>query len=218
MRMRRIGLGMGLALLAIGAARADAPPVLFPGHDAAVVYRGEHSGGPPGQPPSGEFDVAWNAELQRLRFSSPGMPGFAIVDFRTRHMFMVMSAQRIVMDLPMNVPIRPGPLRVPPGGHIERVGSATVAGQGCTLWHMTSPKGSGTACITSDGIPLRMQGDGAGPNRAQRGMMEAISVQRGPEPESLFTVPAGYRHMDISHMGGPPGAPPGASPGAAPGH
>lgn len=206
--MRTIGTAAGLLILALGVARADSPPVLFPPQDAAATYQAERGGGPPGARPGREFSVAWNAELQRLRLSSPGMPGYAIIDFRARRMFMVETAQRVVMDMPMQTPFAPGPLRLPPGGHAERVGSATIAGQDCTVWRMTSPRGTGTACITADGIPLRMDGGGAGPNGARRGDMVATSVRRGPEPQSLFMVPEGYRHLDMSHMAGPPGAPP----------
>ncbi|MDE2005484.1 MAG: hypothetical protein KGI51_02860 [Rhodospirillales bacterium] len=218
--MRKIGLAASLCLLAAAPAWADSPPVLFPSHDAAVTYRvegrtppGAAPGLPPGMANVRQFSVAWNAELQRLRWGSPGMPGYAIIDYRTHHMMMVETAQRMVMDVPFNTvmkrnAIQPGPLKLPADVTVTREGSDTVAGQSCTVWHMSNPRGAALACITADGIPLRIQNLGAGANGRPTNELEAVSVDRAPQPEALFMVPPGYRQLDLSHMGGPPGSPP----------
>jgi hypothetical protein len=74
---------------------------------------------------------------------------------------------------------------------INRVGKDTVAGVVCTVWDVRGPRGGGTACITADGLLLRVQGSQPGEAPA----MEAVSVAYGPQPADLFTLPAGLHQV-----------------------
>ncbi|MGH7190621.1 MAG: hypothetical protein ACREF0_15735, partial [Acetobacteraceae bacterium] len=46
--------------------------------------------------------------------------------------------------------------------------------------------------------------------------LEATEIVYGPQPESLFVPPAGFKRIEPGTMPGAPGAAPGAPPQAAP--
>lgn len=70
------------------------------------------------------------------------------------------------------------------------VGRCTVAGEDGNEWRpKTGDTAVRTACITSDGIVLRIAQEGAV-------LWEATSLQRGEQDPALFGVPAGYQVID----------------------
>lgn len=71
-------------------------------------------------------------------------------------------------------------------------GDCEIAGERGTEWRPRQAPAPGverTACITADGIVLRVREN-------DRVLWEATSVQRGPQEASLFGVPAGYQLID----------------------
>ncbi len=76
------------------------------------------------------------------------------------------------------------------GDNARHVGSCTVAGMDGHEWRpRTGDTGVRTACITNDGIVLRITQDGAP-------LWEASALERGPQDPALFGVPAGYQVID----------------------
>lgn len=76
--------------------------------------------------------------------------------------------------------------------HAARVGDCTVAGERGTEWRPKEAPAPGverTACITNDGIVLRVREN-------QRVLWQASALQRGPQQASLFGIPAGYQLID----------------------
>ena len=74
----------------------------------------------------------------------------------------------------------------------QSVGACRVANEAGNEWRARStPHGVAerTACITSDGIVLRVTDGG-------RAVFQATALQRGPINPSLFGVPAGYQKVD----------------------
>lgn len=70
------------------------------------------------------------------------------------------------------------------------VGRCNVAGEDGNEWRpKTGDTAVRTACITSDGIVLRIAQEGAV-------LWEATSVQRGEQDPAMFGVPAGYQVID----------------------
>ncbi len=80
---------------------------------------------------------------------------------------------------------RLGPLT----GEGTRLGTATVAGETCTLWRVAAkaaPGGTATACITADGITLRIETSSEGKPRT---VFEATELKRSPQDPAALTVP-----------------------------
>ena len=194
---------MGAALLAFTAnplalARAaQDTPALRPAHDVAVVY---HVMGSP--PPSGAEQVhtvrmIWGDRGQELRVEIDRQQVVALVDFKRQRVTMLVEPQRLAIEFTLDPRLVPG-FAIPPDARISRAGTDTVAGQGCDVWRLTGPRGTGTACITGDGLVLRAAGTMAD---AGTGRLEAVSVAYGPQPAALFTPPPDYRRMDLQTAG-----------------
>ncbi|HRO02484.1 MAG TPA: hypothetical protein PLS69_02620 [Terricaulis sp.] len=72
----------------------------------------------------------------------------------------------------------------------RHVGRCSVAGEDGNEWRpRDGDTGVRTACITSDGIVLRVTQEGAV-------LWEATALQRGDQDPALFGVPAGYQVID----------------------
>jgi hypothetical protein len=74
----------------------------------------------------------------------------------------------------------------------RNVGDCDVAGESGHEWRPREAPAPGverTACITDDGIVLRVREN-------DRVLWEATSLQRGPQQASLFGVPTGYQLID----------------------
>ncbi|MGC8468292.1 MAG: hypothetical protein ACP5NI_00155 [Acetobacteraceae bacterium] len=201
-------LALGASLLAAplfaaGAARAQEHPLFEPTRDVAVTYQVT------GQGPSRQMTMDFAPSLHKMRINGMG-PGYMIIDHAAHEAMMVMPPQRMVVKMAGMDPWAQH-WRAGADLHFTRAGSDTVAGVSCQIWHVTTSRGEGTACITADGVPLRMMGQGG------KGLV-AVSVAYGPQPAALFAVPPGYRVMAPPPMpAGAPGAPGGGMPGMMPG-
>lgn len=74
----------------------------------------------------------------------------------------------------------------------KRTGTDTVAGETCAVWEFAAGEGEapGTACVTRDGIALRVVSGG-------ETVMLAKSIRRGAQDPALFAAPAGYEVVDM---------------------
>lgn len=75
----------------------------------------------------------------------------------------------------------------------KRMGADEVAGEKCAIWEFAGASDSeaaGSACVTRDGIPLRVVSSG-------KTVMLAKSIARGPQDPALFAPPAGYEVVDM---------------------
>ena len=72
--------------------------------------------------------------------------------------------------------------------NVVSVGDCSAAGANGHMWRPRTalPGAERTACITGDGIVLRLQEGG-------RTIFEVSAVQRGPQSAALFGVPPGYQ-------------------------
>ena len=140
-----------------GAATADRPPAM-PTQDAGVTYRVE----PAGQPAQ-VVHVYFGAGGKLLRIDGPSGAGDTILDRSSGLLTVVMNAQRAYMEIPSRGPVH-DPFLLSDDMAYTRAGTTeTIAGQGCTDWRMTSPKGPSTACVTAAGLLLSASGsDGGG--------------------------------------------------------
>jgi hypothetical protein len=184
-----------LASLALPAAAQDRP-LFKPTRDVSVTYRVTSGGPGAGQ----EMRMSWLIAEQKLRVDLPGGIGWSLVDEAAKKMSMVMDAQRMVMEMPMQneagaqiIPTKP-----PESARFTRGATVTVAGLSCTIWRYEDGGNRGEACITTDGVMLRSQGTAEG----RSGALEATQVTYGAQDPARFRLPQGYQAMQM-----PGGAP-----------
>jgi YD repeat-containing protein len=187
--MRRL-LALLPLLLAAPALAQPRPEAVTPQRDVTVTYR--TIGGQ-------TVRMAWNAAERMTRIDAQGAPGAMILDQIRQRAFVVMERERAVMQLPLNggstrLPRSPEALLA--GGQLTRLGADSVAGLACTLWQREAEGRKATACLTNDGVLLRMQVTGTPPEG-----MEATEVRYGPADPALFVPPAAYRVMEPPTIG-----------------
>jgi hypothetical protein len=193
----------GAALLAPVAAHASLAaaaqdvPTLRPTHDVAVVYRVVGSPPPSGVEQVHTIRMAWGDRGQELRVEIDRLRTVALVDFKQQRVTMLVEPQRLALDFTLDPRLIPG-FVIPADARVSRAGTDTVAGQSCDVWRLTGPRGTGTACVTGDGLVLRAMGTMAD---AGTGRLEAVSVAYGPQPATLFAPPPDYRRMDLQTAG-----------------
>lgn len=81
------------------------------------------------------------------------------------------------------------------GTALKRGSEAVVAGLPCVEWSWTDDTEIHTACLTPDGVLLRLVIEG-------KTVLEARSVRYGQQPAKLFEVPPGYEPA-LAPEGGP---------------
>ncbi|MGH7155117.1 MAG: hypothetical protein ACREF3_14430, partial [Acetobacteraceae bacterium] len=186
----RLGAAIAaLGMLAALPAAAQERPAVRPSHDATVIYHVQVAG-PDGVSRSRTLHMYWTGQGTRLRMEVEGQPGFELIDFAADRMTMVMADKGSYLEVPFSPGNAPG-LTIPPGVSLSRQGTDTVAGTQCTIWGMQGAQGGGTACITSDGLVLRVRGQ----KRDDPAAMEAISVVYAPQAAGLFAVPPGLKPL-----------------------
>lgn len=200
--VRRLILG-GAVLLAFAGARvvpaaaAQDMPTLRPTHDVTVVYGVVGSPPPSGAEQTHTIRMIWGDRGQALRVEIDQGKAITLIDFAQHRVTMLIKPQRLALDFTLDPRLVPG-FVIPADAHLSRVGTDTVAGQGCEVWKLTGPRGAGTACITRDGLVLRAVGTMA---NAGTGRLEAVSVTYGPQPAALFAPPPDFRRMDLQTAG-----------------
>jgi hypothetical protein len=83
----------------------------------------------------------------------------------------------------------------PRGARVKRGAEAAIAGLTCTDWSWLDATEMHTACLTPDGVLLRLIVDG-------HVVAEARSVVYAPQPAELFEIPPGYQPA-LAPEGGP---------------
>ena len=163
-------------LLVTSAVRAEESPPLFPTRDVDITYDVTR----PQQPKIRER-VRWLAAEHLERIDGPDK-STTIYD-RGAHTVTLLSPQSRTYRQLDGAPR--GPMEPEPGAKIKRGGDATVAGQPCVDWSWTEDVETRTACITPDGVILRVVVEGAT-------VIQARSVSYGAQNPKLFQVPANY--------------------------
>jgi hypothetical protein len=179
------------------AAVAQNVPALRPTHDVAVVYRAFGSPSSSGPEQVHTIRMAWGDRGQELRVEIDRLRTVTLIDFRQQRVTMLVEPRRLALEFTLDPRLIPG-FVVPADARIARAGTDTVAGQGCDVWNFTGSRGTGTACVTGDGLVLRAKGTMA---NAGTGRVEAVSVAYGPQPAALFAPPPDYRRMDLQTAG-----------------
>jgi|GEM_PF-4935973 len=156
------------------------------------------------------FDIEVRASGSVLRYDLPAelldeaTPMAMVLNYGQGMMLMFPVGDQVPADdrMAMKFTFSPGQSgqafdpTVPEQG--VRIGSATYAGEACTVYDVSSVTETGEiseqrACLTSDGILLHAQDQ-----TDATASYEMISLVRGAQPAALFAVPAGYQVMDMS--------------------
>jgi hypothetical protein len=185
---RRGALLAALLVLSAPAAAQDRP-VFPPTRDVAVTYQANIAAA--GVPH--EIVMRYSAARDRARVDG-GLPGYVLVDLKTRHATIVMEQMGMMMDAPPNAGVDQA-LVLENGKHFVRKGSDTVAGLRCTVWDVSDDDASGTACVTADGVVLRANGHD---RKGRAGSLEATQVQYEPQAEALFWPPPNVHKVTIA--------------------
>lgn len=203
---------IGFCLHGMLPAQAEKAPPLMPTRDAAVTYR--VTGGNGVEKNSPEIRMHFRAEDGLMRVDTPGHDSYAIIDRRDDRMTVVLNARHIYMDVPAGT-LGDRAFMLSSSMKFRKLGTDSIAGLPCTRWQVTARDGSGTACVTDDGVVLMATGADTGDKHS--GGLVAVAVDYAPQPESLFHPPPQFRRLDLSHISKLLPAPPatGAGHGAA---
>lgn len=191
-----------LAALAAGSAACAVPsyakgPVrVLPSRDMQAVYRlsGDAAAAVPGLDGAAVLHLTWDAKGRRLRLQAEGRPEVAVFDLSARRAEIVYSGLHAALVVPMRA--RDVTALTLSHARFKRQGNDTVLGFPCTVWSVRESRGSGTVCVTADGIPLR----GSGTVDGRQGEFVALSLAYAPQPASLFAVPPGYARLDLQQL------------------
>lgn len=174
------------------AAAQDRPPAM-PTRDVVVTYKVDPA------PPNTDT-VAWLVSEGRIRTEGRALTQRVahLIDMRSGGVTAVLDAYRTYHDLGRMAAAMTGDYVFARSGlRLTREGSDKVAGYACTVWRVeepdTAPEDAKHACITADGVPLRLiEGSGAEATT----QYEATRVTYAPEDPARFRVPEDYRPLE----------------------
>jgi hypothetical protein len=184
--MRYIPLVAALSLTAVGSPlrSGEQEPLTIPTSDVDITYQITR----PGQPAILERR-RWLAG-QQLRRVDGSDNSATIFDQKTGEFTLLNVANHTYRTL--EAPKRMSP---PKGTTLKRDSESKIAGLNCTDWSWMDDTEAHTACLTPDGVLLRLVIDG-------QTVAEARSVLYAAQPPELFEVPPGYEPA-LAPEGGP---------------
>ena len=185
---RAIAAGIAVFILAGGAL---AEPLPEPATD--YLSKGTMAGGM-------SVEYRHSKGKMRVEMRAPQMPQPMVgyFDLKTRKGVMVMSMPGMppmAMETGLDGEGGAGVA----GGNGQRVGSDRIAGEACDLWRFDAKTAEekamdGVACITRDGIVLRMVGTVQGKRQT---IFEVTELSRAPQDMKQLTPPANLKPMQV---------------------
>lgn len=158
-------------------------------------------------------------DQQAMRMDMTGQgPGAVniITTFATRTVDIIMPQQHMYMEHragenamrrgPDTADVHPydpkNPCASEPGTTCKDMGTETVNGRTTEHWQVTHKDGNVSDVWIDNSLhfPIKTVSGGT--------TWQLTNIKEGPQEASLFQVPAGYRRMDITGMGGMGGRPP----------
>jgi hypothetical protein len=184
--LRYMPLVASLSLVAVGYSlrSEEQQPQTTPTRDVDITYQITR----PGQPAIVERR-RWLAS-QQLRRVDGSDNSATIFDQKTGEFTLLNAANHTYRTLEAAKRMSPEK-----GTTLKRGGEYKIAGQNCIDWSWIDDTEMHTACLTSDGVLLRLVIDG-------QTIAEARAVLYAPQPSELFEVPPGYEPA-LAPEGGP---------------
>ena len=152
----------------------------------------------------------------KMRFDAVGDAreggGSVIFDLKNENWLVLMPQQHMYMEMPAFMMESRGifhffqtgdagdacadwlKLDANKGGTCHKVGSETVNGRSTVKYEGTNAKGEPGAAWFDSKLRFPVKWDG------KNGSGEMQNIQEGPQPASLFEIPAGYTKMDMGGM------------------
>jgi hypothetical protein len=178
-------------------ALAQERPPLAPTRDVSITYRLLG-------PRQGNINMRVQASTGLARVDGPNRRGYIIVDRQNHHMTLVNIERRVYTDMPTEGGEQRSP-DLDPTARYVRHGTETIAGLACTAWDYTARQSTGSACVTDDGVLLRLQ-DSANPHG-----LEATEVSFATQPDADFRPPPDFTGQPMPPASWPlPPTPPAA--------
>ena len=168
-------------------ASASPAPLFLPDRDVAITYQLNT----PGHAPQ-EYRLHYNAAGGLARVETPAQGIFVLADLSAGQAQIVVPFLHAFVEAPdfsdlTRMIAHAGGARFTPLGH------GNYAGMGCEKYLVMNHEGSGTACITHDGVILHFAG------RDSRGAADvtALSVDFSPQPSGTFATPDGFSEISL---------------------
>lgn len=184
---------LAVAASALHPALAQDRPLAMPTRDVVVSYEVDPT------PPTVE-SVAFLASEGRIRTEGQSLINRVVhlIDTRGGGVVAVVEGDQTYHDLgKMASVMTQDILPIHAGDKLTREGTDRVAGQACTKWRI-EPEGESSdeevrhACVTADGVPLRLQ-EGSGSDAMM--LYVATEVRYGAQDPARFRVPPGYKPL-----------------------
>jgi hypothetical protein len=185
--MRILALAM---VLGLAAGAAQAAPVFLPTRDVAVTYDVAQ----PGRADT-NYQLEYDAAGELARVAAP-QGFFVLANLPAGQAQVVLPALHAIVQAP-DFSALTGMIFNADGAQFTALGHGEYAGLGCTKYLVLNQQGSGTACITPDGVVLHFAGKDANGSAE----VTALAVAFGPQPAADFAAPDGFSAINL-----PPGA------------
>lgn len=136
--------------------------------------------------------------------------GSMIFDAPNQRMVMIMPGMPMAMAMPLDPTKEWDQPNALDHCQVEAGGRETIRGEATTLYTIDCPAKDkdapwkGEIAVTADGIPMRMDMETIENGKPAPVKAELSDVKRGPQPASLFQLPAG---VEVGTMPGMPAMP-----------
>lgn len=176
---------------AVWAQRADSP-LFLPTADVTVTYQvvGIAANGPR------KMQIIYAKAGERVRIDyfrwiEAKYPYLAVIfDRPANRLISVQPERKAYIDREISGNNNPGML-LPPNMQFTRQGQSVVAHGPCTVWSIAVPNrpdDDGTACVTDDGIVLRLAS-----TKPTVTSLTATAIHYGEPPDGTFDPPKGFK-------------------------
>jgi hypothetical protein len=179
-----------LFLFGISPAFADAPPLFLPNQDVAVTYNVSAPGRPDAQ-----YQLEYDAADRLARIDDPAHGTFFLVNLPAGTAQLVVPALNSVVNAP-DLSNLTQQIDDAGNARFTPLGPGNYAGIGCEKYLVLAAQGSGTACLTPDGVVLHF----AGQDARGSATVTAQAVTYAAQPPGNFAVPNGFSSVTL-----PPG-------------
>lgn len=179
------------AVLGVAPAYAGEHPAFLPTRDVAVSYTVSAAGRAPAQ-----YQLQYDAADERARIDDPAHGTYFLADLPAGRAQLVVPGLHSVVDAP-DLSAFTAQISNAGNARFTPLGPGRYAGLGCEKYLVLSQQGTGTACLTSDGVILHFSGHDAHGSAD----ITATSVSYQPVSPGDLASPVGYSAINL-----PPGA------------